>query len=173
MAYEKEAFEKVGGYSGINELASGDDLFLMQKMLKAFPGKMGYLKSKEAIVQTAPMKTWKEFFKQRIRWASKTRRYKDVKLILALGLVYLFNLSFLVLLIGSCWHTYYLVAFLVLLIAKYLIESIFIATIAPFFNKESLTRKFFSYQLLHIGYLIIAGFFGLWGKYTWKGRRVR
>ena len=173
LAYEKKAFQQVGGFQGIDQLASGDDLFLMQKMVKAFPGKIGYLKSTDAIVSTSPMKTWKSFFEQRIRWASKTRRYKDLKLIAALGLVYLFNLGFLVLLIGSCWHLYYLPLLLILLVSKYLVESVFVKTIAPFFNQELLIKKFYSYQLLHILYMIIAGCFGLWGKYTWKGRRVQ
>jgi cellulose synthase/poly-beta-1,6-N-acetylglucosamine synthase-like glycosyltransferase len=172
LAYEKEVFEKVGGFRGVDQLASGDDLFLMQKIGAQYPNRMGYLKSKDAIVSTAALSNFESFIDQRIRWASKTKQYKDYKLIAVLGLVYLFNLSFLFLLIGSFWHTYYLPALLVLLIGKFLVESIFVQTIAPFFGKEQLVKKFYSYQLLHISYMIVAGFFGLWGKYQWKGRRV-
>ena len=172
LAYEKEVFEKVGGFKGVDHLASGDDLLLMQKINAAYPGKMGYIKSKTAMVATPALGNLQDFISQRIRWASKTKHYKDYKLIAVLALVYLFNLSFLVLLIGSFWHLYLLPAFLILLIGKFLVESVFVQTIAPFFNKEQLVKKFFSYQLLHITYMIVAGLFGLWGKYQWKGRRV-
>ena len=37
LAYNKEAFLKVNGFSGNDHLASGDDIFLMEKMKKAFP----------------------------------------------------------------------------------------------------------------------------------------
>ena len=64
------------------------------------PDRVHYLKSKEAIVTTQPMKTWKAFFNQRIRWASKARHYDDKRIFPVLLLVYLFNLSFLVLLVS-------------------------------------------------------------------------
>ena len=45
-----------------------------------------------------PMKTWKEFINQRIRWASKAGKYQDKRLFPVLLLVYLFNLLFAVVL---------------------------------------------------------------------------
>ena len=46
------------------------------------------------MVSTQPMKTWKDFFNQRIRWASKARKYQDKRILPVLALVYLFNLLF-------------------------------------------------------------------------------
>ena len=80
LAYEKKAFFEVDGFEGIDQIASGDDMLLMHKITKNYPDKIQYLKSKEAIVQHKPMKTWKEFFNQRIRWASKATYYDDKRI---------------------------------------------------------------------------------------------
>src|SRR5439155_432663 len=89
-------------FENIDKIASGDDMLLMHKIWKRFPVRVHYLKSRQAIVATQPMKTWKEFFNQRIRWASKTRFYDDMRIFWVLLLVYLFNFSFLVLPIARC-----------------------------------------------------------------------
>ena len=99
LAYEKNVFHEVKGFKGIDQIASGDDMLLMHKIALQYPGRVQYLKSREAIVQTKPMQTWKQFFNQRIRWASKATYYKDKRITAALWMVYLFNLSFLVLVV--------------------------------------------------------------------------
>jgi hypothetical protein len=118
------------------------------------------------------MKTWKEFFNQRIRWASKAKYYDDKRIILVLLLVYLFNLSFPILAIaGFFCHDYWLYLG-GLWLTKTIIELPFVYSVATFFGKKSLVRYFFFFQPLHIFYTIISGLFGQFGKYEWKGRRV-
>src|SRR4029079_15835984 len=56
LAYSKKAFEEVGGFAGIYMIASGDDMLLMHKIYIRYPGKVMFLKSKDAIVQTAPVR---------------------------------------------------------------------------------------------------------------------
>lgn len=167
LAYEKNVFYEVNGFSGIDNIASGDDMLLMHKIWKKHPENVHYLKSKDATVSTQPMKTWKEFFNQRIRWASKAKHYNDKRIILVLILVYLFNLSFLLLLVAGCWFW-----FIGLWIAKTMIEFPFVFSVSNFFGKQSLMKYFFFFQPLHIFYTIISGLFGQFGKYEWKGRKV-
>lgn len=97
LAYERNSFYRVNGFSGIDTIASGDDMLLMHKIANQYPGQIHYLKAEDAIVTTSPMKTWREFLNQRIRWASKAKYYDDKRITAVLILVYLFNLSFLVL----------------------------------------------------------------------------
>ena len=99
FSYEKKVFDEVGGFKGIDSIASGDDMLLLHKISKMYPGRIHYLKSKDAIVKTEPMKTWREFFNQRIRWASKAAKYDDKRIFFVLLLVYLVNLCFPLLLI--------------------------------------------------------------------------
>jgi len=173
LAFSKATFESVGGYEGIQHLASGDDFLLMMKMVKLSPDRIGYLKSPNAAVSTLAQSDWKGFLQQRIRWASKSGKYNDLKLTLILLLVYLFNLMLLVLCIGSLFdHTLQFTAFVILGI-KIVIEFYFLAPVAKFFNNERVLRYFPLLQPLHIIYIVLAGFLGFVGKYEWKGRRVK
>ena len=79
-------------------------MLLMHKIWKKYPAGVHYLKSTEAIVATQPAATWKEFFNQRIRWASKARLYEDKRLLPVLFLVYLF--LFFVFCIVFCWFLF-------------------------------------------------------------------
>jgi cellulose synthase/poly-beta-1,6-N-acetylglucosamine synthase-like glycosyltransferase len=173
LAYEKKVFNEVNGFTGIDNIASGDDMLLMHKIASQYPDKVHYLGSKEAIVSTQPMKTWKAFFNQRIRWASKARHYGDKKIITVLLLVYLFNLSFLTLLVAGCWFPQYWIWLIGLWFAKTIIEFPFVYSVSSFFNKQFLMRYFFFFQPLHIFYTIVSGLFGQFGKYEWKGRIVK
>lgn len=173
LAYERTAFIEVNGFTGVDNIASGDDMLLMRKIWKRFPGQVHFLKSKEAIVNTQPMKTWKQFFNQRKRWASKARFYDDKRILWALMLVYFFNLSFLALLVAAIWHPIFLIWVLLLWLGKTMIEFPFVYSVAKFFDKQSLLKYFFFFQPLHVGYTIIAGWLGQFGKYEWKGRKVK
>ena len=173
LAYEKRIFNEVAGFTGIDNIASGDDMLLMHKISSKYPDRIHYLKSKQAIVASLPMQTWKDFFDQRIRWSSKARSYDDKRIFWVLLLVYLFNLSFLVLLVGGSWfHVLWIYAG-ILWIAKTIIEFPFVYSVASFFDKTSLLKYFLFFQPLHIAYTIIAGLFGQFGKYEWKGRKVK
>ena len=173
LAYEKKAFEAVNGFSGIDTIASGDDMLLMHKIASQYPEQIHYLKTKDAIVTTSPMKTWRGFFNQRIRWASKAKNYDDKRITAVLLLVYLFNLSFLVLLVAGFWCYYYWLYFAGLWIAKTIIEWPFLSSVAGFFEKKPLMKYFFFFQPLHIFYTIFSGLLGQFGRYEWKGRKVK
>lgn len=172
LAYEKKLFTEVDGFSGIEHIASGDDMLLMHKIAKKYPGTIQYMKSKEAIVSTRPMPTWKQFLNQRIRWASKATYYDDKKIIGVLLLVYFFNLSFLLLLIAGFWNSFYWIILLVGWIAKTLVELPFFYSVSKFFNKQWALKFFFIFQPMHIFYTIVSGLLGQFGKYEWKGRKV-
>jgi cellulose synthase/poly-beta-1,6-N-acetylglucosamine synthase-like glycosyltransferase len=173
LAYERKTFFEVNGFSGIDHIASGDDMLLMQKIANRFPQKVSYLLSAEAIVTTQPAKTWKEFFNQRIRWASKATNYNDIKIFSALFLVYFFNCALLALLMAGFWRSHLWIGFAGILFGKIIIELIFIYPVAKFYKQEKLIRLFPLYQPLHIIYTVIAGWLGTFGSFEWKGRKVK
>lgn len=172
LAYEKKVFYEVNGFSGVDHIASGDDMLLMQKIMDRYPGRVHYLKSKDAIVYTDAMKTWKTFFNQRIRWASKSVNYNNKKILLVLALVYLFNLSFLAWALAGFFHPRYWLWLVGLWAAKTIVEFPLFISVARFFNKPWAIKLFFFFQPVHIAYTIISGLFGQFGKYEWKGRKV-
>ncbi|MEI2749081.1 MAG: glycosyltransferase [Ferruginibacter sp.] len=145
LAYTRKSFEAVEGFRGVDHIASGDDMLLMHKIKKAFPGKIRYLRDERIIVQTRPVSTVAAFFQQRIRWASKSGQYEDRSLMPVLGLVYLFNLLLLTLGIYSLFDCEPIMiagcamsactAFLCLLLFKTIIELFFLWPVACFFKQ--------------------------------------
>jgi len=173
LAYEKSAFHEVKGFDNIDNIASGDDMLLMHKIFRLYPNQVYYLKSKQAIVTTEPATSWKQFFHQRIRWASKADRYDDKRIFGVLLLVYLLNVCFLAGAVAAFWKNIWLFFVLLLLLAKILIEFPFVNGVAIFFGRQRLMKYFPFLQPLHILYTIIAGWLGKFGAYEWKGRRIK
>jgi len=173
LAYERSAFYEVKGFDQIDTIASGDDMLLMHKIYSRYPNDVHYLKSHSAIVTTEPAETWRQFFHQRIRWASKANKYDDKRIFWVLLLVYLFNVCFLVAAIASFWKKIWLFFLLLLLLAKLLIEFPFVNSVAIFFGRQRLMKYFPFLQPLHIVYTIVAGWLGQFGHYEWKGRRIK
>ena len=173
LAYEKEIFNEVKRFENIDHIASGDDMLLMQKIYGKYPNGIAYLKARPATVETSPAPGWKAFFNQRIRWASKTGQYKDKRIVFVLALVYIINLSLFILLAGSIMQPGWLLFFAVAVFYKTLVEWNFVKEVLKYFNLRHLLPWFPLFQPLHITYTVIAGFFGSFGSYEWKGRRVK
>ncbi|MEO7312106.1 MAG: glycosyltransferase [Chitinophagaceae bacterium] len=173
LAYTKAAFEAVNGFAGIDKLPTGDDMLLMHKIYKQHPQQVVYLKSQEAIVSTHPAYSWKEFFNQRIRWASKATHYDDKRIFATLLLVYIFNVWFLVLAVAAFFSWKWLVLLAVSLVGKTLVEIWFLKPVAGFFGMDKWLGWFPFLQPLHILYVVISGWLGKFGKYEWKGREIR
>ncbi len=172
LAYEKKAFFEVGGFSGIDSIASGDDMLLMHKFNEKYPNRIGYLKAEDAIVSTKPSMNWKEFLNQRKRWASKINHYQDKRVTAVLALVYFFNLSILSLFIAGFWQPQYWYFTILFLFFKFFVELPLVFSVAVFFKKLSLLKYFILFQPIHVLYTVVAGFLGLTGKYEWKNRKV-
>jgi cellulose synthase/poly-beta-1,6-N-acetylglucosamine synthase-like glycosyltransferase len=173
LAYNKKVFYEVGGFKGIDNIASGDDMLLMHKIYSRYKTRVHYLFSQQSIVETTPMETWKAFFNQRIRWASKADKFEDKRIMYVLIFVYFFNLSFLLLPIAAIWINNIAAYWLLMLAAKTIIDCRFMIPVAKFFKEEKLLWWFPVMQPFHIAYTIIAGWLGKFGKYSWKGREVR
>lgn len=168
LGFEKTAFIAVGGYQGVDHIASGDDMFLMHKMKQTLHKPVGYLFHPDAIVLTAAMDTWKGFIMQRIRWASKARYYDDRSITMVLTVVYFFNLSFICLAWMGSWST-----LIIALAFKTFFELFFLDPVAKFFKMQPELKYFVFYQPIHIVYNIAAGLFGQLKTYYWKGRKVK
>lgn len=173
FGFSRAAFEEVGGYNDISGLASGDDYLLLHKLRQRFPDGIRYVKSKEAIVQTPAQPDWASFFRQRIRWASKSGKYPDHKLTAILTVVYLVNVAILTSALGAAFGAFSWKIPLAMLAVKIPAELLFLFPVAGFYRKRRELIWFVFLQPLHILYIVSAGFLGMAGSYEWKGRRVR
>lgn len=174
LAYTREIFNQVNGYDGINDLASGDDEMLLQKIGSIYPNGIGFLKSEKAIVSTYAKYHLKDFIQQRIRWASKTSKYFNWRVMLMVVLIFTFNLSILI----SIPFAFYVDAikqYLGVAIGfKMLFDGVFFYLTLSFFDK----RKLLPYSILvEFFYTFYVVFIGLIGSsrtsYIWKNRKVR
>ncbi len=172
LAYPKKVFYEVGGYRDIDRIPSGDDMLLMHKIYKKYPEQVLFLKDKRAIVTTQSETSWKGFFNQRIRWASKADKYDDKRIFAVLLLVYLLNGVFPILLLASCWNRWWLLVFFVLLFLKTVIEYPFVHAVASFFDQQRLCVYFPLLQPFHIFYTVGIGWLGKFGSYRWKDRKI-
>lgn len=185
LSYSKQMFEFVGGFKDIDHIASGDDMLLMEK-INRHGGDIQYLLSSEVIVKSFPTESLSAFMHQRRRWAGKSTSYADYKMKTTLLLVYMMNLLFFMLGIWMMMYALYTneelcswsirsIAFLYssILITKFIFEYIFLYPVADFYKKKNLFIELLIFQPIHIIYIVSTGFLGLWGKYEWKGRKLK
>jgi len=100
LAYHKNTFVVLGGFKGNDHIASGDDLFILEKFIKEHKKATTYLSHPLAIVQTFPVESWERLFEQRKRWAAKSTSYTQ-PFAKAVGLIVFFgNLAFI---LGFVW----------------------------------------------------------------------
>lgn len=173
LGYLKTAFEELGGFKGIDDIATGDDMLLMQKFSEKYPDRIAYAFSSKAIVDTLPEPTWSAFLKQRIRWASKATRYRDKKIFYILLLVYLLNVSLLLLLILAFFGPMNVIICLTAFVLKIWAEWAFVANTIRFFGLQKLLPLFPFAQPFHVVYTVLSGLFGQAGPVEWKGRKVK
>ncbi len=174
LAYKKSVFIEVNGFRGIDNIASGDDMLLMNKVQKLYPNAVSYLFAEDAIVTTHPMPSWKSFFNQRIRWASKAEQFKtkDTKVFGVLVLIYVLNLMLFLVPFGVFIHINFLWLWLFFVALKTLVELSFALPVSKFFN-QPFVWWFPFLQPIHIAYIVISGWLGKFGSYHWKGRNVK
>ena len=173
LAYRKDVFYEVGGFRGIDDLASGDDELLLQKVAQRFPGGIGFTKLNDAVVYTHAKHNLSSFLQQRRRWASKSTRYKDKKIVaLAVG-IWLFNCSLLISGSLSFFSFDIFKLFLLQFALKITFEALFLSPIMLFFKRPALVPLLLLLSPLHVLYMVYIGLIGNNNKYVWKGRLVR
>jgi len=173
LAYRRDLFYEMGGFNGIDNLASGDDELFLHKVAEKYAGKIEFCKSKDAIVYTDAKATLSSFISQRRRWASKSTKYRD-KRVVWLGIsIWLFNLSLIVGLVEFITDLPNInVLFLIAFGMKVVVELAFIYPLCSLINRHALLVNLFPLSFIHAAYLVYIGVAGNVGKYDWKGRKV-
>jgi cellulose synthase/poly-beta-1,6-N-acetylglucosamine synthase-like glycosyltransferase len=164
IGYLKTAFFEVDGFEGNDHLASGDDEFLMHKMVKAFPGKVNYLKSEAAVVKTFPLPDLKSFYNQRKRWAGKWYDYQMDSPKWVAGFIFFTNLSCIYVGLTGNYE---------LLLIKLLPEFLFLSLAIAMYKNMILLIIIPFVQLIYPFYVVFFGFTSLLKRnYNWKNREL-
>lgn len=175
LSYPKKLFLAVNGFKGSEHLASGDDMFLIQKVAAFDPGLLVYLKN-PAAVYTAAQADLTAFFRQRIRWGSKNKSLPEWQIKAILAQVWLFCWMLLigtgVWLFHPGWNLYS-----GLLVGAWLCKAVsdyfFLREMAMYFHQKHLMPYFWPSFFLHTFYIAAIGSISILAKeYRWKGRKV-
>lgn len=173
LCFARSTFLRVGGYSGNEALASGDDLFLLQKIAQT--GRpVCFLKNPEAVVCTETCPDWASFLQQRLRWGTKNSALPETPIRLVLALTLLFHCTLLANLALFLWAPAWGWASGVQLLLKALADYRLLRESCRYFGRRELMRWFVPALLMHTAYIAGAGLLSLFfTRYTWKGRLQR
>lgn len=172
LCYEKRVFTEVGGFAGVDHLASGDDELLMHKIAGRYPDGVRFLKSPAAIVRTHPHRSWGAFYQQRKRWASKWQAYENYGPTLLAVAIFLSNAAPVLAVVG--WLLKFLngnVALFVVLL-KVVPEFLFLRQILVFLQKKQSVAAIPLTQCIYPFYVVFFGLVAQGKGYQWKGRKL-
>jgi len=173
LAYKKDFFETLNGFNGNTNIASGDDIFLMEKALLNNPNTVTFLKNKNAIVITKPLDNLKDLIAQRVRWASKTSNYNNTfaKLV---GVLVLFANAILIigLVIGLIKQINFKTVG-ILFTLKSCVDFILIYKTSQFLNNKNILHHFLWSCFIYPFFSVYIAFTSLFTTYKWKGRSFK
>ncbi|MCI4669697.1 MAG: glycosyltransferase [Bacteroidia bacterium] len=174
LAYRKEVFHAVKGFEGVDQVASGDDELLMQKIQKHGDYAIQFAKCREAIVATHALTDWESLKKQRLRWVSKARAYINKRINFVQLISYFAFLGLPFLLISSFFMPMNAWLALELFALKLIADFYLMHRTLQFFHKLPLLSYLLPLQMVYIPYVLWIGIAGNFvKKYNWKGRWVQ
>ena len=173
FCYRKELFHTVNGFKDNNTIASGDDIFLLEKFLAHDAKKVHYLKSKNAIVITNPANGLNALIHQRLRWASKTSQNKN-EFTKGIGLVIFFgNLTCFGILLAIFLNIIALDIAVALYSIKFSIDFLLLFKTTRFFKQENLLLSYVFSSIIYPIFNVSIVFLTFFKSYEWKNRTFK
>lgn len=175
LAYEKQAFMDSNPYESNIQIASGDDVFLIDTFRKKYPGEIQILKSNDAICLTIGPSNFKQLFKQRLRWASKMKNISDKKPIIVAAIVWLNRFLPWALLVFAlfAYSTFLINISLGIIIATSLVDYYILYHSALFFGNKPILKWYIPSEFIFSAYFLILGVVGsLPLSLEWKDRKI-
>ncbi|WP_340064964.1 glycosyltransferase family 2 protein [Ascidiimonas aurantiaca] len=173
LAYEKNTFLAVNGFSGNKHIAGGDDIFLLEKINRKYAGSIKFLKAKEALVLTKPESSLRNLLAQRVRWAAKAASYKSFIAVFTGILVFLMNMLLLTLFSLFVYGTISYHMFLYVFVIKFNIDFLLLYPTALFLKQENTLTSYFQSSLIYPVFCSLVALRSFWGSYYWKGRKYK
>ena len=171
LAFRRNIYDLIEGQTGFETLISGDDVFLMQKIHRRFPGQVAFLKSPEALVLTKPQPDLKSFIHQRRRWAGKWHKYLFAWSRSVPVFIFLYHLSTLVVVILAFFSWINGTFILTCVVLRMLLEYLFLDKILFFQGKRLKLQDYFLAALIYPIYAVFFGILVNLKGFEWKGRK--
>lgn len=168
LGYTKTLYNTVQPYKNNSNIASGDDLFFLDKIVNSHY-KIETLKGKEGLVFTQPSQNYLEILKQALRWSSKNKQLSNKANLYSSMLVFVANILLYVNLVSLLNGNTNAFLFL---IVKFIIDITFLVVLTVKYNQKYLIfSALFIYILypIHLMIIFVSSFFV---KVKWKGRKI-
>ena len=176
LAYRRQAFDAVGGFSAFASQVGGDDTLLMQQIKRQTSWEIVFSPDPDSFVKSTPQETAWGFITQRIRWASDTLQVWKTDplffgIIVVTFLANLLSLTFPFMLFNNpllipivCYG----------LCAKFVVEGAVMLKGTSFFNRQELRSVYLLWSLLQIPYITFMGLLSFFGNFLpWGGKQNR
>ena len=150
-----------------NDLESGDDVFLLHSVVESYgPEAIRFNAHEAAIIETQPPNSLGTFLRQRLRWGSKGKHYKDTNAIGLSWMVFLTNISLLLVLAVN------LQLALLMWILKILADYILLSLAVRRYGRKDALSVFIPQVLLYPWYLSSIAVASQMFSPSWKHRRA-
>lgn len=172
LCYEKASFLKLNAYKDNDHIASGDDIFLLEKFRKN-KFATGFLKSTEAVVRTKAQADLSSYISQRIRWAAKTSSYKNNFGKFTGLLVLLMNAALVIAFFGMLTGFLSTGTFFLIFLVKFNVDFVLIYKAAEFYEREDILKSYIWCSITYPFFSSYVAISSLFKGYSWKGRSFK
>jgi glycosyltransferase involved in cell wall biosynthesis len=173
LAIRTDIYNSLGSDVMGKKSGSGDDVFLLHTVVRKYGGKMVHaLSGNDATVYTKAPDSIRSLLLQRIRWASKSGRYRNPASVLTALTVFITNFLFLISPIVSALNP----EKWILICAGIFVVSKVCSDLLLFLAASHDSRNWSEYLLLVMFefplaiFITLSAIAGFRGKYIWKGR---
>jgi biofilm PGA synthesis N-glycosyltransferase PgaC len=172
MAYRKSTFQDLGGFNDNISISSGDDVYLLRSFSKA-KKEIAYTLNEKCCVKTKAERSPGKYLKQRVRWASKTKKGQSFDVVLAGIVVFLTNVFVLFEIALNVIQGVEMGIGLIAVLSKFAIDFLFLFLVAQRMKKYLPLLSFpiasIWYSLYIVLIVILSGFY----RPKWKNRKIQ
>lgn len=151
-----------------DDIASGDDIFLLHSLKREPGSKIVSLDSPDGIVTTCQSESLGSFLKQRSRWVSKAKAYDDPFTLLVSIVTFVTIISTLGFLIWGIIDLRFILLFLVSLLIKSVPDFLILYETTRRFRQKHLLKWFLPSQIVYPFYVLVVVCYSLFRKSSWK-----
>lgn len=166
LIFKKNIWQSCQNNLKFEEL-SGDDVFLLHAIKKR-KGKIHFLKNLNAFVNTKAINSFKDFFNQRKRWASKSKSYTDWQTIMVAVIVFAICLLEIIYGVASAFNAKYFFPFLIIFAAKLGIDTVILIPFLLYIKKIKLALYIIPLSIFYPMYIVFSAIEGIFGSFQWK-----
>jgi glycosyltransferase involved in cell wall biosynthesis len=173
LAFKASLFKALNGYVGNTHIASGDDIFILEKAVKQEPEHIHYLKSLQATVLTFAQPDLKSLIAQRLRWASKTTNYSNLFGKFVGLLIFAMNATIICFLMFSIMGVFHFKILAYLFVIKFCVDFLLLFKTSRFLDQENILLSYIFASIIYPFFCVYIAVTSIFKSYKWKDRTFK